>query len=144
MNSKGPIKDYLKYYRVVRHYATKKYGIKQDDLEMLFFFYSEVLFNVTMFSDYERAFTRDKVRLKRMMDDGWIIEQPGIRRVRSRRIYALSRRAKNMVEVLYEFLDGSKILETDPKKNPLFKRTASYRNRKIGEEIVKMNRTLKG
>jgi len=144
MNSQGPIKDYLKYYRVVRHYAKAKYKISQDDLEMLFYLYSEVLFNVTMFIDYEKTFTRDKRRLTRLMDNGWIIEQPGISRVRSKKIYALSIRAKNMIEALYSYLDGSKKLETDPKKNPLFRRKSSYRERKIGEEIIKLNRSLKG
>ena len=77
------------------------------------------------------------------MDDGWIIEQPGIRRVRSRRIYALSLKAKNMVKKMYNILDGTVTMETNPQINPLFRANAKYRERQVGKEILKLNKSLK-
>jgi len=144
MESKGPIKDYLKYYRIVRYWAKAKYGIKQDDMEMLFFLYSEHLFDITLFREYEKTLGWDNKRMKRLIEDGWIKPQTQFSRVRAKRIYRLSKKSKNMIKKIYNILDGSEKLETDPKKNPLFRPKARYIDRQVGKEILKLNRSLKG
>ena len=46
---KQPTNDYLKYWRVIKYWAKRKYNISTEDLEMMLFIYSEHLFNKTKF-----------------------------------------------------------------------------------------------
>ena len=48
--------DYLKYYRVIRHYFCAKYKITYPDLELLFFLYSEQYFSTKDFEQYNELF----------------------------------------------------------------------------------------
>lgn len=143
MDSKGPIKDNLKYYRIVRYWVKAKYGVSQDDFEMLLFLYSEPLFDITLFRDYEIIFRWDKKRLKRLMDNGWVIEQDQFSRTRSKKLYSLSTKAKNMIKKVYNVLDGTEKISTDPRKNPLFRPKANYVKRQIGKGIRDLNQSLK-
>ena len=38
-------KDYLKYWRVIRYFIKSKYGLTQEDLDMLLFLKSEDYFD---------------------------------------------------------------------------------------------------
>ena len=48
-----PDHDFLKYWRVIRFWAQKKYSLSYPDLEMMFFLYSEQIFNKSQFKEYE-------------------------------------------------------------------------------------------
>ena len=45
----APDHDYLKYWRVVKYFAKRKYQVSSADLDMLLFLYSEKYFNKTTF-----------------------------------------------------------------------------------------------
>jgi len=50
---KVPDHDFLKYWRVIRFWVKKKYGLGTPELEMLLFLYSEQIFNKNQFKEYE-------------------------------------------------------------------------------------------
>lgn len=144
MESNGPIRDYMKYWRIVRHYVREKWDIKNDDLEMLFFLYSEGRFTAGVFRDYEKVFNWDNRRMSRMIREGWIIVDDRYSRARGYKLYTLTLRSKRMISDIYKHLDGSKPIPETPEANPLFKKETSYRNRKIRQEVSKINAMLKG
>ena len=41
----GRPRDYMKYWRVIRYFVKRKYGLNTEELDMLFFLYSEEYFN---------------------------------------------------------------------------------------------------
>lgn len=143
MESKGPIRDYLKYWRVIRLLAKRKWNVREEDLEMLFFLYSESVFDKTLFDDYGKIFSWDSRRLARLIKEGWISEDTRFSRSRSRKLYRLSNRAKYMIRNIYAYLDGSEPIPTDANKNPLFKRKRGYMERKLANEMLTINKSLK-
>ena len=46
------MKDYLKYWRVIRYFIKIKYGLTQSELEMLLFLRSEKYFSKDDFSKF--------------------------------------------------------------------------------------------
>ena len=48
-----PSHDYMKYWRVIRYWAKAKYKIGTPDIDMLFFLYSEQIFNKTKFKEFD-------------------------------------------------------------------------------------------
>jgi len=51
--------DYLKYWRVIRHYAKRKYGVTTPELEMLLFLRSEKYFSKDDFDEYNELMSWD-------------------------------------------------------------------------------------
>lgn len=143
MESKGPLRDYLKYWRVIRILAKKKWQITESDLDMLLFLYSESLFDRSLFNDYEKVFSWDTRRLKRMIDNGWIMVDDRFSRVRSKKLYRLTNKANLMIKKIYAYLDGSEPIPTDVKKNPLFKKKKGYMERRLAREMLNINAQLK-
>ncbi len=45
---KQPSHDYLKYWKVIKYWAKRKYSITTGELELMLFLYSEHLFNKRM------------------------------------------------------------------------------------------------
>ena len=62
--------NYLKYWRVVRYFINAKYGITQPDLEMLIFLYDEPYFTRAKFKEFDKVFSWDKDRFKRLVKTG--------------------------------------------------------------------------
>jgi len=50
-----PSHDYMKYWRVIRYWAKAKYKIGTPDIDMLFFLYSEQIFNKSKFKEFEEC-----------------------------------------------------------------------------------------
>ena len=67
-----PILDYMKYWRIVRQWAKVKYKLSQEDLDILFFLYSEQYFDKTKFAEFEQVLPWDKKRFKSLLDREWI------------------------------------------------------------------------
>ena len=44
--------DYLKYWKVIKYWAKRKYDITTGELELMLFLYSEHLFTATKFQEY--------------------------------------------------------------------------------------------
>lgn len=138
--------DYLKYWKVIRTYFKVRYKLRQADLDMLLFLYSEKYFNATTFQKYEDIFVWDKTRFTRLKKDGWIelfsSKQPGRPAMRSVAIYSLSYKAKRMIMSMYKKLNGEEIPETMC-NNPMFKKNVSYSDKVYREMIKTMNQEIR-
>jgi hypothetical protein len=116
--------DYLKYWRIVRHYIKVKYNISQSDLEILLFLHTEPYFTKDKFAEFNSVLSWDRKRFDRLNQEGWI-EGMKTFRVGRRIKYSLSYRATRLVEEVYRILEGKEI-PTSETTNPMFKRNVSY------------------
>lgn len=134
------MKDYLKYWRVIRYWVKYKYGLSTPELEMLLFLYSEKVFSKKKFEEYEEIMSWDIKRFNRLLRDGWI--QVFRRRVgKHAQLYQLSYKSNNIMKTVYSKLDGS-IIGESPQINPLFKDDVTYIQRRYREAIKRMNKEI--
>ena len=52
--------DYLKYWRVIRYFVKRKYGLSQAELEMLLFLRTEQYFSKDDFDEFDELLSWDK------------------------------------------------------------------------------------
>lgn len=113
-----PISDYLKYYRVARYWMKKRYGMSNNDLEVMLFLYSEGFFSKTKFKQYENIFGWEKIRFNRLVANKWISSwrkpSPG-----QHAIYEVSLKGKRALQSFYKKLEGSEPYPTTKNRNPL-------------------------
>ena len=64
----------LKYYRLVRKWACKTYGLKDADLELLIYLDCKKRFTRQEFIDGTYTYSWDKERWERLRKEGWIEE----------------------------------------------------------------------
>lgn len=139
---KSEKKDYLKHWRIVKHYIKVRYGISQQDLEMLLYLYSETYFSRQQFADFARCLSWDKNRLKRLIDQGWIeIFRPY--RNFKKAIYTLSYKAKRLITEIYRKLEGEEPLPETVDINPLKKKNLTYADRGYAKNMETMNETIR-
>ena len=62
----------LKYYRLVRKWACKTYGLKDADLELLIYLDCKERFTRQEFIDGVYTYSWDKNRWERLRREGWI------------------------------------------------------------------------
>jgi hypothetical protein len=65
-------KDYLKYWRVIRYFIKSKYGLTQEDLDMLLFLKTEDYFDRDKFMEFDELMSWNKNRFEQLRHDGWI------------------------------------------------------------------------
>lgn len=135
------MRDYLKYWRVTRQFIKKKYNISMPDLELLLFLYSDRYFTASQIREGGNIMAFDQKRVKKLVDAGWI-ELFRERRGAGASIYQLSFKAKRMIALLYDKLDG-KPFPTGERANPLFKKGAGYSDRTYRNFILKINNTIR-
>lgn len=103
--------DYLKYWRVVRHWALVQYELYPADLDMILYLYSEKYFKTADFRGYANIMSWDKKRWRRLLNNGWVQEfRP--RSGNKGAIYQLSPKAKTCVATIYRKLNGEEFAET--------------------------------
>jgi hypothetical protein len=108
---------------------------------MLFFLYSEQIFNKTKFKEFEQCMSWDEPRFHRLLKDGWI----HIWRKRAGKhatLYELSYKGKRLVDTMYKKLNGEEIGET-ANINPLFRHDASYMDKVYRNMIIEMNEFIR-
>ena len=133
-------KDYLKYYRIIFYYYRRKYDVSQQELDMLLFLYSEGYFDYIKIKDYQGILSWNKNRIKTMIEKGLIEifrEKP-----RTRRLYQLSKKGRNIVNGIYEKLNGDRVPATYT-NNPMFAKNVSYSDKVYKQMIKKMNEARK-
>ena len=135
---KDPTYDYLKYFRIVRYWAKKKYGLGLADIEMIMFLYSERLFKRSDFNDYQQIFSWNRQRFQELLRDGWISKwrssKPG-----QVALYEVSYKGKRLVKSFYKKLSGEEPISESRKNNPMFKADPSYSDKIYRRAIKKMN-----
>jgi len=136
-----PSHDYMKYWRVIKYWAKAKYKVGTPDIDMLFFLYSEQIFNKTKFKEFEECMSWDEPRFHKLLKEGWI-------RVWRKRqgnettLYELSYKGKRMINTLYKKLNGEEISES-PQYNPLFRHDSSYTDKIYRNMIIELNKFIK-
>lgn len=130
---------FLKYWRIVRYWAKRKYDISQEELEVLLYLYDEELFSMKQFKQFEGLLTWDKTRFKHFRDKGWIVvwrEHKGYKQ-RSK-LYTLSVGAKRMCNEVYKKLTQEEPIPTTHQNNPIFKGD-NYQDKMYRKLIMIMN-----
>jgi hypothetical protein len=134
-------KDYLKYWRVIRHFIKVKYGLTQSDLDVILFLYSEGYFSKEKFDEFDALISWDVERFGTLLKDGWIVVFR--RRMGNRKaLYELSYKALRVVDSIYKKLNGEEIPE-GPSNNPMFLKNVSYTDKVYRNFIIEMNKTIK-
>ena len=128
-------KNYMKYWRVVKYFVKDKYGITTADLEMLLFLYDEPYFTKAKFTEFNKVFSWDRQRFKRLVTNGWV---ETIRTESKSRlsVYDLTYKAKRAINLIYEILEGREIGQD---KGDMFKSAAGYNDKVYRNMIEEMN-----
>lgn len=134
-------RDYLKYYRVIRHYVCLKYKISYPDLEMLFFLHSEKYFSRKDFDKYNKIFSWEVYKFNRLLREGWI-DKFRVHRSGNKAIYKVSQKGLRMLDSFYKKLAGEEIPESAC-NNPLFLKNISYTDRRYQKMIKEMNEFIR-
>ncbi len=137
--SHKPKYDYLKYWRVVRYWAQKKYNIGNADLDVILYLYSEGIFSRKEFRDIDVICSWDKGRFYRLIREGWInVWRDKTDSHNRRKLYELSLKGKRMCASIYKKLLGEEKISESRVNNPIFGK-ASYSDKLYRTAIRKMN-----
>lgn len=136
-----PEHDYLKYWRVIRYWTLRKYGLKSQDLDMLLFLYSEGYFDNERFEEYNNVLSWDINRFRRLLDQGWIHVWRE-KTHNSRALYEITEKGRRAVNTMYKKLNREEI-STDRHTNPMFLKDTIYSDKVMRNFIRKMNLEMK-
>ena len=140
MKSQG-VHDCLKYWRVIRYFVKRKYGLSTADLDMLLFLYSEDIFSQKQFKEYNNLLSWDRHRFKRLLDNEWIeIFRPKTKRLKT--MYSVTYKTQRMVDMVYKKLSGEEIPMSQT-SNPMFAKNVSYNDQVYKNMIIEMNKTIR-
>ena len=128
------MKDYLKYWRVVRYWAKVKWNIQEQDLDILLLIYSEKYFSREMFDGIESCVKWDRNRMERLSQNGFV----GVVQEKPKKLFAITPSAKAMVTLIYKKLEGEEISE-NPDSNEIFARKVPYSHKVYRRMIENMN-----
>jgi hypothetical protein len=128
------MKDYLKYWRVVRYWAKVKWNIQEQDLDILLLIYSEKYFSREMFDGIESCVKWDRNRMERLIQNGFV----GVVQEKPKKLFAITPSAKAMVTIIYKKLEGEEISE-NPDSNEIFARKVPYSHKVYRRMIENMN-----
>jgi hypothetical protein len=97
----------LKYYRIIRRWACKQYGLKDADLELLIYLDCKGLFKRDDFINGMFTYTWDKHRWERLRRDGWVdVWKERNRKDSKYAMYKTSMKTKLMVNRIYKIMLG--------------------------------------
>ena len=129
--------NFLKYWRIVRYYITRKYDITLQDLELLLFFYDEPIFSREEFNKYCSVLKWSNGRMNEFLEKGIIKKwRDGTGRVSN--MYELTAKSKLICNHTYKKLLQEESISENPQHNPVMK-GASYTDRMYRSMIKKMN-----
>lgn len=129
--------DYLKYWRVISYFTKAKYNLKQAELDMLLFLYSEQYFSKEKFDEFDELLSWDVKRFDRLLRDGWI-QVFRKKHGKHKTLYELSFKSLRMIDSIYKKLNGEEI-PTSPHNNHMFARNVCYTDKVYRNMIKEMN-----
>lgn len=138
----APQYDYLKYFKTVRYYFRKKYGLTLHDLELLLFLYSEGLFTRTEFKEFTQMYSWDKYRFEKLRQQGWIHkwrEHKG----KQAALYEVSQKTRQVITSFYKKLAYEQPISEDKRRNPIFGTAANYTDKIYRRSIRRMNAEMR-
>lgn len=131
--------NFMKYWRVVRYWAHRKYGLTVEQIEMLLYLYDQPLFSRTDFKTFEGLLSWDKTRLKEFVDKGLIIvwrEHVGYKK--QAKLYELSIQSNRICSSIYKKLTQEEHIPENATNNPVFKGDG-YADKMYRKLMKKMN-----
>lgn len=119
----------FKYYRLVRRWACKTYGLKDADLELLIYLDCKGHFTRNEFIEGVYTYSWDKNRWERLRREGWI----DVWRKRNRTtikysVFKTSQKAKLLIMRMYRILLGEEDL-------PVSERSTFYKNKTYTDKV---------
>ena len=96
--------NYLKYWKAVRYYFKMKYGLSQEELDILLYVYDLGYFSTKKLDKLEKLFSWDKDRITKMCTNGWLgaFDSPT---KKDRKIYEISPKGKRVITHMYNILN---------------------------------------
>lgn len=127
--------DFLQYLGVVRFYIQGKNKISNNMLEMLLYLYPINYFTQQDFMDIPKQFevTRLKVLVDKELAKVAFVDEKD----KSKKIYALSTKARNIVTDFYELLSGEKEFNMQYAANPFIGTKATAIDKKRNNLLKK-------
>jgi hypothetical protein len=127
----------LKYYRLVRKWACKTYGINDADLELLIYLDCKDRFTRDDFINGTYTYSWDKDRWERLRRDGWI----EVWRYRNRTtikysVFKTSYKTKRMITRIYNILLGEEDIPFGPSSK--FYKNKTYTDKVYNKAIDDM------
>jgi len=138
---KSKVDDCLKYWRVIRYFIKKKYGLTTADLDMLLFLYSEEIFSKKKFEEFDNLLAWDGKRFDRLYEEGWI-EVFRKRKKTTKSMYSISYKTERVISSIYKKLSGEEI-PTSLTGNPMFAKNVCYTDKVYRNMILEMNKIIK-
>jgi hypothetical protein len=136
-----PSLDVLKYWRIIRRTVCRRNKLREPELDMLLFLYSEGLFNYYKFVEYGNFFGWDRKRFLKLREGGWIHlyrDKMG----GEHRLYEVTRKCRYMLTEMYKNLNFQEEICTIPAKNPIFRRE-TYSDKILALGILKFNEEVR-
>ena len=127
----------LKYYRLIRKWACKTYGLKDADLELLVYLDCKSRFTRNEFIEGVYTYSWDKNRWERLRRDGWI----DVWRQRNRKtikysIYKTSFKCSQLISRIYRIMLAQEDLPTSERS--VFYSNKSYTDKVYNKAIDDM------
>lgn len=132
--------DYLKYYRVIKKYIKVKYKLREDELDVLLFLYSEPMFFRERAVWFESILTWKKTRFQEMIEGGYIASYRFSPKT-NKKAFKLTPFAIKIVDNMYNLLEGKEI-PTGTIANPMFKKNVGYSDKVYRNMILKLNAAI--
>ena len=136
--------NFLKNWRIIKYYITRKYEINTPTLEILLFLYDENIFTKKQFFSFSKLIDWDKRRFSDMVLQGYIKTWREGKRFQHEALYELSQKSKLICSHTYKKLTQEEEISENPYRNPIFSKKAGYMDKKYREIIRKMNSATRG
>jgi hypothetical protein len=133
--------DYLKYWRPIKYFIKRKYGVSETNLDVLLFLYSEKYFMLSDLRKYNEIVPWCRERFDNLLRDGFVEVFRDFPEKRGR-IYRLTRKSTRMIASLYSKLEGNDIPMTHG-NNPMFKKKTKYTDKVYRNYIKDLNEKRK-
>jgi len=119
----------LKYYRIIRRWACRQYGLKDADLELLIYLDCKDLFTREDFINGAYTYSWDKHRWERLRREGWInVWKQRNRTDNKYSIFKTSMKTKLMINRIYKIMLGEEDI-------PVTESNVFYKNKRYSDKV---------
>ena len=127
----------MKYYRLIRRWACKQYGLRDADLELLIYLDCKDKFNKIDFKNGVYTYTWDKRRWNFLLKHDWIrVWRERNRRDKMYNIYTTSFKTKHLIKRIYRIMLGEEDIPTSERS--VFFKNKSYTDKVFNKAIDDM------
>ncbi len=135
--------DFMKFYGIVKKWASLQYNLTIDEIEMLMYFYSETVFTKKEFDIYNKAMLHKNKQIQRFIDMEMIEGMPGNStiKVAGNRLYRLTMKANRRVSSIYKKLTMQEEISEYSSSNKFFRLyETSYKDKRVAGLMIEYNK----